>query len=426
MSSSSPPRTKPTLAERYRAVREFTEKIAAPLSPEDCMVQSMPDTSPARWHMAHTTWFFETFILGSQADYIPFDEQFQFLFNSYYNSVGDQFPRPQRGLISRPGLAKILEYRRSIDQQMVELLDSDQLPESLRYPMEVGLNHEQQHQELMLTDIKHVLSCNPTMPVYQQGAFALSEKPSSQWFDFDEGVYEVGHAGDGFAFDNESSRHRVFLPDFALAGHPVSCGQFIDFIEDGGYERPSIGCHWAGPQCRKTAGMLLCIGSNRRSCGCSSRWPVCSLSIEIGRFVTLAILKLTLSLAGPNFGCRLNLNGNMLQLLPVETNSLTICCSSVSPFILPEAKRHRPIPLKCSAVSGNGPAAVTPRIQAILRQRERSVSTTVNSCATNTFSAVAVWQPAAIIFVQRIGIFSRRRRAGNSPGSASPSKFGKR
>ena len=184
------------------------------------MVQSMPDTSPARWHMAHTTWFFETFILGSQPDYTPFDDQFQFLFNSYYNSVGDQFPRPQRGLISRPGLEKIREYRRCVDQRMVELLDSDGLPESLRYSMEVGLHHEQQHQELMLTDIKHVLSCNPTLPVYQPGTFALSEKPSSQWFDFDEGVYDVGHAGDGFAFDNESPRHRVFLPDFSLAQPP--------------------------------------------------------------------------------------------------------------------------------------------------------------------------------------------------------------
>jgi ergothioneine biosynthesis protein EgtB len=124
---------------------------------------------------------------------------------------------------------------------MVELLDADQLPASLRYSMEVGLHHEQQHQELMLTDIKHVLSCNPTLPLYQAGAFALLEKPNSDWFDFDEGVYEVGHAGDGFAFDNESPRHRVFLHDFSLAGHPVTCGQFIDFIEDGGYEQPE---HW--------------------------------------------------------------------------------------------------------------------------------------------------------------------------------------
>jgi ergothioneine biosynthesis protein EgtB len=248
MSSSTSTQT--TLAARYQAVRDFTERIAAPLSPEDCLVQSMPDTSPTRWHMAHTTWFFETFILGSQPGYNVFDEQFKFLFNSYYNSVGDQFPRPQRGLISRPGLEKIREYRRCVDQQMVELLDSDQLPASLRYPMEVGLHHEQQHQELMLTDIKHVLSCNPTLPVYQAGAFAVSEKPNSQWFDFDEGVHEVGHAGDGFAFDNESPRHRVFLHDFSLAGHPVTCGQFIEFIEDGGYERPEhwLSLGWTGVQ----------------------------------------------------------------------------------------------------------------------------------------------------------------------------------
>lgn len=229
-----------SLSERYQSVRSFSEQIAAPLSPEDCLVQSMPDTSPTRWHLAHTTWFFETFILAFDVDYEEYDPQFGFLFNSYYNTVGDQFPRPQRGLISRPGIAEIWDYRNHVDQQMAERLDSG-LPDSLRGPLEVGLNHEQQHQELMLTDIKHVLSCNPTLPVYKPGSFALFQDPVSEWFDYNERIVEIGHQGEGFAYDNETPRHRVLIPDYSIAAHPVTCGQFIEFIEDGGYDRPD---HW--------------------------------------------------------------------------------------------------------------------------------------------------------------------------------------
>jgi hypothetical protein len=160
----NPAQTSPSLATRYKTIRDFTERIAQPLSPEDCMIQSMADTSPIRWHMAHTTWFFETFILASKPKYQVFDEQFNFLFNSYYNTVGDQFPRPQRGFISRPGLEETRNYRRHVDQHIVEFLESGDLPAELRYQIEVGLNHEQQHQELMLTDIKHALSSNRRHP----------------------------------------------------------------------------------------------------------------------------------------------------------------------------------------------------------------------------------------------------------------------
>ena len=230
-----------SLARRYRDVRAFTERIAQPLSPEDCMVQLMPDTSPTRWHMAHTTWFFETFILASKPGYTVYNEHFRVLFNSYYNAVGDQFPRPQRGFISRPGLAEIVDYRKYVDEQMDEFLSSGDLADEFRSAVEIGLHHEQQHQELMLTDIKHVLSCNPTLPIYQPGAFAACGSATEKWFEFEEGVHEVGHAGGGFAFDNESPRHRVFLHDFELAAHPVTCGQYLDFMEDGGYQRPA---HW--------------------------------------------------------------------------------------------------------------------------------------------------------------------------------------
>lgn len=238
--SELPSTRKQTLADRYRHVRQFTDQIAEPLSAEDCMVQSMPDVSPIRWHMAHTTWFFETFILAHEGDQHVFDPQFNYLFNSYYNTIGKQFPRPQRGLISRPGLARIKEYRRAVDRQMMDLLTRPDLSQEVADAVLIGLNHEQQHQELMLTDIKHVLSCNPTLPVYRPGSFPDALRPNQDWFEFEEGVYEVG-AVDEFAFDNEFPRHRKFLESFGLASSPVNCGQYIEFIEAGGYQRPD---HW--------------------------------------------------------------------------------------------------------------------------------------------------------------------------------------
>ncbi len=229
------------LAERYGAVRKFTERIARPLSAEDCMIQSMPDASPTRWHLAHTTWFFETFVLSSLPTYQVFDERFKYLFNSYYNSVGEQFPRAQRGMISRPGLQETLDYRRHVDNAMMEFLESAQTDERLTETIEIGLSHEQQHQELILTDIKHALSCNPTLPVYENGILALGKKSDCEWNSFREGVVEVGHPGGSFGFDNEFPRHRVFLHDYSLANRCVTAGEFIEFIENGGYERPD---HW--------------------------------------------------------------------------------------------------------------------------------------------------------------------------------------
>ncbi len=230
-----------SLSEQYQAVRQFSQRIAAPLSAEDCMVQSMDDVSPTRWHLAHTTWFFETFILGSEPDYKVFDPQFNYLFNSYYNTIGKQFPRPRRGLVSRPGLEDIKRYRQYVDQHMVRFLNAGRYSDATATAIRVGLHHEQQHQELMLTDIKHVLSCNPTMPKYHDSPFADSRSGGETWHTLDEGIYEIGYEGDGFSFDNESPRHRVFVHDFAIAQDLVTCRQFIDFIEDGGYQRPD---HW--------------------------------------------------------------------------------------------------------------------------------------------------------------------------------------
>jgi ergothioneine biosynthesis protein EgtB len=230
-----------SLAEQYRRVRRFTEQIAEPLSDEDCMVQSMPDVSPTRWHMAHTTWFFETFVLKKQPGYEVYDESFSYLFNSYYNAVGTQFPRPQRGLISRPGLQTIKNYRRYVDEQMKSMLSAANLPPEVSSTVLIGIHHEQQHQELMLTDIKHVLSCNPTLPIYQSGTITAPQESALHWFEFDAGVETVGLDGDEFAFDNERPSHQTYLADFSMAGRPVSCGEYIDFISDGGYRRPE---HW--------------------------------------------------------------------------------------------------------------------------------------------------------------------------------------
>ncbi len=230
-----------SLAEQYIQVREFTNRLAAPLSPEDCMIQSMPDASPVRWHLAHTTWFFETFLLAPLSGYRVFDEEFSYLFNSYYNQVGAQFPRARRGTISRPGLKRTREYREYVNQRMLDFLEHGEHCDDTRYTIQVGLNHEQQHQELILTDIKHALAGNPLLPVYEAGPTAPFETPADTWIDFSGGIYPVGHAGSGFAYDNESPRHETLLRDFAIAGHPVTCGQFMDFIEDGGYERAD---HW--------------------------------------------------------------------------------------------------------------------------------------------------------------------------------------
>ena len=228
------------LLQSYQQVRDFTDRIVGPLTPEDCMVQSMDDVSPTRWHIAHTTWFFETFVLKPSGSYQEYDPQFNYLFNSYYNTIGKQFPRPQRGFISRPGLEEIKNYRRHVDEHMADYIAGEPVDSKVAHVIAVGLNHEQQHQELMLTDIKHVLSCNPCMPKYQECEFDTSNSVEPGWIDIDEGIYQIGFVGDGFTFDNESPPHSVFLGDFRINKQLVSCGEYLDFMEAGGYERPEF------------------------------------------------------------------------------------------------------------------------------------------------------------------------------------------
>jgi ergothioneine biosynthesis protein EgtB len=229
------------LVEQYHTVRRVTERICEPLATEDYVVQSMPDASPVKWHLAHTSWFFETFLLVPHLPgYEPFHPQFGVLFNSYYDAVGLRWPRARRGHLSRPTVADVYTYRAHVDQAMDRLLEREpqDLPADFLLKLLLGLNHEQQHQELILTDVKHVLACNLLRPVYQAGLASEGSSPAAKWLTFPAGLATIGHEGGAFAFDNESPRHRVYLQQFRLANRLVTSGEYLAFLQDGGYERP--------------------------------------------------------------------------------------------------------------------------------------------------------------------------------------------
>jgi ergothioneine biosynthesis protein EgtB len=228
---------------RYLDVRSLTESLTAPLSAEDQTVQSIPDTSPTKWHRAHTSWFFETFLLRpSLGGYTPFHPAFSYLFNSYYEGVGSLYPRCDRGLLSRPGIDEVAAYRRHVDEAMEQLVRSSLDAASCEL-IELGLHHEQQHQELLLMDIKHVLSRNPLHPSYASLSTPRADDgiiAPLGWIDHPGGTVEIGFEGPGFSYDNERPRHVVYLPSFALADRPVTCGQWSEFIDDGGYARADL------------------------------------------------------------------------------------------------------------------------------------------------------------------------------------------
>ena len=227
-------------ARAYRAVRGASEALLAPLSAEDAAGQSMEDASPAKWHLAHTTWFFETFVLEGQPGHEAFDPAYRVLFNSYYNAVGEQHPRPRRGLLTRPSLDEVCAYRRHVAERIPARLE-DGLPSDELAVVELGLHHEQQHQELLLTDLKHLLSCNPLRPAYRETPRSEAGPAKSlAWHSWGGGERWIGHEGPGFCFDNESPRHKVWLEPFQLASRPVTNGEYQAFIEDGGYERAEL------------------------------------------------------------------------------------------------------------------------------------------------------------------------------------------
>jgi ergothioneine biosynthesis protein EgtB len=237
--------TRYALTCRFERVRRFTEELCRPLQPEDYVLQSMPDASPAKWHLAHTSWFFETFVLGPEGE-APFDPAYNFLFNSYYNAVGERHARPQRGMLSRPTVSEVYRYRAHVDARLLARLAS--MPAArfaaIAPVLELGLHHEQQHQELLLTDILHAFAQSPLRPSYRGDATAppaaRSAASKQGWVAYEGGLHEIGWTGESFAFDNEGPRHRVYQEPFELACRLVTAGEYLEFIRDGGYERAEL------------------------------------------------------------------------------------------------------------------------------------------------------------------------------------------
>ena len=229
------------LLSRYHRIRAQTEALCQPLATEDYCIQSMPDVSPPKWHLGHTTWFFETFLLSLyEQDYRPYHPGYDYLFNSYYETVGTPYPRSRRGLLSRPTVEEIYNYRAHTDAAMTRLIENE-TPEwnEIAKRVLLGLQHEQQHQELLLTDIKHIYAINPLQLAYALVApVESSNAPELSWIKYSGDLISIGHSGEGFAFDNELPKHRVYLDDYVLASRPVSNGEYLAFIQNGGYECP--------------------------------------------------------------------------------------------------------------------------------------------------------------------------------------------
>jgi ergothioneine biosynthesis protein EgtB len=238
---SSHPAAPRVTPESFRAVRAATENLVAHLSPEDCALQSMPDASPIKWHLGHTTWFFETMVLEKcEPGFRPMRAEFRFLFNSYYVAVGPRHPRPQRGLLSRPSLAEVHAYRAAVNERMIRLIERG-VDAEVDALIELGLHHEQQHQELMLTDFKNLLSLNPLDPAYRPAPVASDARaPAMRWHAIAGGQREIGHRGPDFCFDNETPRHRVLCNPYELASRPVTNSEYLEFMADGGYARAEL------------------------------------------------------------------------------------------------------------------------------------------------------------------------------------------
>ncbi len=232
------------LLERYVAVRNFFNILCAPLKTEDYVIQSMPDVSPTRWHLAHTSWFFEAFVLQNAVKYYKsLHPQYSFLFNSYYVQIGKRFTRSDRGLLSRPTVEEVYDYRKYVDRNVTEFIEDCTEAQLKEFGpvIEIGINHEQQHQELMLTDIKHVFSMNPLHPVYLDKFPPLvNYVPETAFVYFDEGIYEIGHPGNDFGYDNEFPRHKEYVKSFRLADRLVTNREYLDFIENDGYHKPEL------------------------------------------------------------------------------------------------------------------------------------------------------------------------------------------
>ena len=377
----------------------------------------MSDASPVRWHLAHTTWFFETFVLAKIPEYEPSQTEYAYLFNSYYNAIGKQFPRERRGLLSRPTVAQVWEYRREIDRHLTNLLTDDRFEKNseLATVIELGLHHEQQHQELILTDIKHALSCNPMYPTYRAGNFSKEVPPAEGWTRFPEGIYWIGHDGDEFAFDNESPRHRTFLESFAISNRLVTCGEFLEFIDDGGYRRPelwlsegwrfAVDQHWECPLYwlqREGAWHEFTL-SGVRPLGLQQ--PVCHVSyFEAEAFARWA-------------GARLPTEAEWeaaSEQVPISAKWADALLSTGAAIHPPGETPDATLPLQMFARCGNGRPARTLLIPDIRPHQGRWGNTMANSCATSSFCAEVPAPPRRTTFGAPIATFFHRESAGNS------------
>jgi ergothioneine biosynthesis protein EgtB len=304
----------------YREVRAATERLCEPLAVEDYVVQTMPDVSPTRWHLAHTSWFFEEFALASLPGYRWFDERFRYLFNSYYETVGERHPRPERGHLSRPTVSEVLDYRHHVDEWMARAFAD--LPLEV---VELGVNHEQQHQELILTDLKHVFATNPLRPAYQPAVPRVATPPRpARWVELAGGVMEVGDAGRAFAFDNERPRHPILLQPFALHSRLVTCGEYLEFIASGGYQRPQLWLSDGWDACRRAGWeaplywhrcdrewRIMTLGGMR---ALDSAEPVCHVSFyEADAFARWADARLPLETEWERAAATAPVSGNLVE-----------------------------------------------------------------------------------------------------------------
>ncbi len=316
-----------TPADLFASVRSQTDTLVAPLSAEDQMVQSCPEASPAKWHLAHTTWFFETFILSQHMPgYRPFNPIFHDLFNSYYNAVGPQPEKALRNTFSRPGLDEVLKYRRHVDENIQQLLSSANVSETVLTLAELGRNHEQQHQELLITDIKHGFWSNPLRPAYQADAVsAIAETvPAQKPQSFEGGIVEIGAGGDAFRFDNEAPRHKVFVQPFRFATRLITCGEYMAFMADRGYQRPELWLsegweavqtnRWIAPLYWEKSGndwyQFTCSGLRR----VEENEPVCHVSLfEADAFARWAGARLPTEAEWEIVAASIPVEGNLLE-----------------------------------------------------------------------------------------------------------------
>jgi ergothioneine biosynthesis protein EgtB len=340
-SSIAQSKTRLSLAEHYQQVRQVSEQICQPLVTEDYGIQSMPDVSPPKWHLAHTTWFFETLLLvPNLPGYEVFHPKFGYLFNSYYESIGERHPRPQRGLLSRPTVEEVYCYRAHVDQAMHVLLTEHAGDPTLQALTLLGIHHEQQHQELLITDIKHILALNPLRPAYRSDLPVLDAKPAAskeKWLDYPGGLYEIGYEGEDFAFDNEGPRHPVYLQDYWLASRLVTNGEYLEFIQAKGYQKPEywLSEGWATVQAERWqaplyweqldgAWWVMTLGGLRPL---NEQEPVCHVSFyEADAFARWAGKRLPSEAEWEVAASPVPIHGNFLesgQLHPVPAMGLT-------------------------------------------------------------------------------------------------------